>query len=175
METQKILVIIDMQNDFVDGSLGNKEAENIIPNILNKLKSNKYDRVIATLDTHYDNYMNTREGLWLPIAHCVKGTHGHEPCDEFTPYVTEYLEKETFGSMELPLAITNAFSPDYEIEFVGTCTDICVISNAIIVKSVLPGAKIIVDASCCAGTTIENHNKALDIMHSCQIEVINRD
>lgn len=181
----KILLVVDMQNDFVTGSLGTKEAQAIVPKIVDKINKGSYDKVWFTKDTHHDDYLKTQEGKKLPIKHCIKGTEGHKIIPEllFCFPSASTFEKETFGSIEVggqlkymtcPHQQSELSTSDLEIELIGVCTDICVISNALLLKAAFPEAKISVDASCCAGTTPENHQKALDVMKSCQIEVINK-
>lgn len=174
----KALVVVDIQNDFVTGSLGSNEATKIIPNVIEKIK-NFNGMCIATYDTHYEDYLSSQEGKMLPVKHCVKGENGFElVCTVELELMGKenYLkfEKPTFGSTELAdfLRYTNSITPIDEITLVGLCTDICVVSNAMLLKAFLPETKIVVDSSCCAGTTIENHNKALDVMKCCQIHVI---
>lgn len=172
---RKILVIVDVQNDFVDGSLGTQEAVNIIPNLIDKIKNWDGD-IIVTKDTHGDNYLETAEGKKLPVEHCIDGTEGHNINKDvfaellYTGINFSTLAKRTFGSTALPEIIRGI---DIEsIELVGLCTDICVISNALILKANYPEIPIIVDASCCAGVTPEKHKAALEVMKSCQINVI---
>ncbi len=173
---KKVLAVIDMQKDFVDGALGSKEAEAIVPAVVKKIKS--FDgEIFVTFDTHFENYMDTAEGKKLPVPHCVKGTKGWElnadvakalKKKKFTP-----VEKLTFGSVELPSLIKNAVGgEDFTVEIIGLCTDICVVSNALIIKASFPETPISVDASCCAGVTPEKHEAALETMRSCQIDVI---
>jgi nicotinamidase-related amidase len=166
-----ILIVVDMQNDFIDGALGTKEAVAIVKNCEDKIKNFKGE-VIFTRDTHFENYMNTQEGDKLPVPHCIKGTYGHEICDTLKPYIkNEPIDKITFGSKELPeilCKIENISS----ITLIGLCTDICVISNAMILKAHFPEVKISVDSSCCAGVTPQSHENALNAMKMCQIEVI---
>ena len=174
---KKILVVIDIQNDFVDGALGTKEAAGMIPAAAEKIRS--FDgEIFATLDTHYDNYMQTAEGKKLPVPHCIKGTPGHS----LNPSVAEalsgksctYVEKNTFGSVELPdLVRKTAGNGEFSIEMIGLCTDICVISNALLLKAHFPEIPMTVDASCCAGVTPELHKAALAAMKSCQIDITN--
>ena len=174
---RKILIVVDMQNDFIDGSLGSKEALSIVPNVIKKIKSYPSKDVIVTLDTHYDNYMDSQEGLNLPVIHCVKGTSGWNLNDDVQLALNEpkIYEKNTFGSKELALDLVELNKKEeLEIELVGLCTDICVVSNALLIKAFLPENKISVDASCCAGVTPNKHNAALDTMELCQIKVINR-
>lgn len=168
---KRLLVVVDMQRDFIDGSLGTKEAQKIVPNVAEKIKAYKEagDGVVFTYDTHYDNYLDTQEGKKLPVVHCVKGTPGWELCDELLNFEGERFEKDTFGSRELALwASEKKFD---NIELVGLCTDICVISNAMMLKAFLPEAEISVDASCCAGVTPQSHINALEAMKVCQITV----
>ncbi len=176
---KKILVVVDMQNDFVDGVLGTKEAQLIVPNVVQKIKTFDGD-VLATQDTHYENYMDTQEGHNLPVIHCVKGTNGHAINDEVYSALksrqadSDTYMKETFGSTDLAreLAKRNEETGIDEITFIGVCTGICVISNAIMVKAFLPEVPIKVDAACCACVTPESHRTALDAMKLCQIEII---
>ena len=163
----KYLIVVDMQVDFITGSLGSKLAEAIVPNVVEKVKN--YDgKVIFTRDTHFADYMQTQEGKKLPVEHCIKDTDGWQICDELKPYVNEVVDKITFGSVDLPQIITDAD----EIELCGLCTDICVISNAMILKATYPEVNIIVDSNCCAGVSIESHNTALDAMKAVQIDII---
>lgn len=171
-----ILIVVDVQNDFVDGSLGTKEAVSIIPNVCSKIKNFEGD-IYVTKDTHFDNYLNTSEGKKLPIEHCVKERDGWQ-LNEYVERALsdkEYtiIEKNSFGSLELPDIIRRKYSNlDFQIEIVGLCTDICVVSNALILKANFPENEIKVDASCCAGVTVESHNASLLTMKMCQIDVI---
>lgn len=172
---EKILVIIDMQKDFVDGSLGTKEAQAIIPAVKDKIE-NFDGEIIFTMDTHTEDYLNTQEGKKLPVSHCIKGTPGHEIIEELQPYTKKALaifEKETFGSRKLGSFLKELHKEKEieSIEFIGLCTDICVVSNALLVKAFLPEVSIIVDSNCCAGVTPEKHESALETMRSCQIEI----
>jgi len=162
----KYLIVVDMQNDFITGSLGSKLAEAIVPNVVEKVK-NFDGKVIFTRDTHFADYMNTQEGKKLPVEHCIKDTDGWQICDELKPYVNEVVDKITFGSVELPKMVSDAD----DIELCGLCTDICVISNAMILKATYPEVKITVDSNCCAGVSVESHNTALDAMKAVQIEI----
>jgi len=167
----KFLIVVDMQNDFIAGSLGSKFAEAIVSNVVEKVKN--YDgTVIFTRDTHFADYMDTQEGKNLPVKHCIKDTAGWEICDELKPYVKEVVDKITFGSVELPEVIKSYGEEIEEIELCGLCTDICVISNAMILKASFPEVKIAVDGKCCAGVTVESHQTALDAMKAVQINVI---
>ena len=164
----KTLIVIDMQNDFIYGSLGTKEAQKIVLDVKNKIQEyykNRYE-IIFTRDTHYGNYLNTNEGKNLPVEHCLYDTHGWEIADGLTVPNCRYVNKETFGWVNWG----NWYYGDLEI--VGVCTDICVVSNALMLRAMFPEVNITVDASCCAGTTPENHKAALQVMKSCQINVI---
>lgn len=173
---KNILVVVDMQRDFVDGSLGTAEAVAIVPNVKRKIEDFDGD-IFVTLDTHFENYLETSEGKKLPVEHCVKGTEGHRLCDEVRSVLAEkphtVVEKLTFGSLELPkLILDSVGDDDLRIELVGLCTDICVVSNALILKASFPECSISVDASCCAGVTPDSHDSALEVMRMCQIDVI---
>ena len=173
---QKLLVVVDMQKDFIDGSLGTAEAQAIIPAAAEKIRT--FDgKIFATLDTHYENYLQTAEGRKLPVEHCIKGTPGWEINDEIKSALegkdAVYTEKGTFGSVDLPRLIEKAAGGgEFEAEFIGLCTDICVVSNALLVKAHFPEMKISVDSACCAGVTPAKHEAALETMRSCQIDVI---
>lgn len=174
---KRFLVVVDIQNDFVDGALGTKEAQAIIDCATEKIAGFDGD-IFVTYDTHFDNYMTTREGEKLPVPHCIKGTTGWElNCKIATALSKRYytpVEKLTFGSVELPKLIEAAADgEEFEITLIGLCTDICVVSNALILKASFPEMNIIVDASCCAGVTVASHNAALNTMAMCQIEIIN--
>ena len=172
---KRFLIVVDMQKDFVDGALGTKEAVSIVPNVVEKIM--KFDgEVFVTFDTHFENYMGTAEGKKLPVPHCIKGTGGHrldkavEAALEDRGYTP--VEKVTFGSVDLPDMIALAAGGnEFTIELVGLCTDICVVSNALLLKAHFPEAKISVDASCCAGVTPQAHEAALTTMKSCQINI----
>jgi len=164
-----------MQNDFIDGALGTKEAVQIVPKVVEKIK--EFDgRILATRDTHFDNYLETQEGKKLPVKHCIKGTEGWEIRKEIAELITEEpIDKPTFGSMVLGEKLGSIAQTEgiESITLIGLCTDICVISNAMIAKAVLPEVPVLVDASCCAGVTPESHKQALGAMKVCQIEVVN--
>ena len=167
----KYLIVVDMQVDFINGALGSDLAVAIVPNVVEKVKS--FDgKVIFTRDTHFKDYMNTQEGKNLPIPHCIKDTDGWQICDELKPYADVIIDKLTFGSIELPDFIKSFNEPIEKIELCGLCTDICVISNAVVLKAAFPEVPIAVDSSCCAGVTIESHNNALNAMKVLQIEII---
>ena len=166
----KTLIVVDMQFDFTYGPLGTKEARDIIPRVRKKIEEYHKcgDRIIFTRDTHEFNYLETHEGNNLPIPHCIKRTNGWEIVDGIYIPGCLYVNKCTFGWPHWDSMLT-----DPEIEIVGLCTDICVISNALILRSLYPESDITVDASCCAGTTPWNHRSALSVMKSCQINIIN--
>ena len=171
---RKILVVIDMQNDFVDGSLGTAEAEAIVENVKQKIRTYAPEDVFATMDTHSENYMNTQEGETLPVMHCIKGTEGWEIRSDIAALMPEarIYEKPTFGSTRLAADLADiAREEEIRIELIGLCTDICVVSNALLLKAMMPEVEISVDASCCAGVTPEKHLAALETMRSCQIQV----
>lgn len=173
---KKLLIVVDMQNDFVDGALGTKEAEAIVDNVVEKIKSFNGD-IFATYDTHFEDYMNTSEGHKLPVPHCIMGTEGWNLNPKVQSALDEKgytkVKKVTFGSVGLPQLITDTYNvAEIEIELVGLCTDICVVSNALMLKAHFPEIKISVDSSCCAGVTPEKHNAALETMASCQIDIL---
>ena len=166
----KYLIVVDMQVDFITGSLGSGMAEAIVDNVVQKVK-NFNGKVIFTRDTHFSEYLTTQEGKNLPVMHCIKDTDGWQIAKELAPYVNTVVDKETFGSVNLPKIIKEDGQEIEEIELCGLCTDICVISNAIILKASFPEVKISVDASCCAGVTKESHQNALNAMKAVQIEI----
>ncbi len=176
MEQKKILIVIDMQKDFIDGSLGTSEAQAIVENVVRVINSFE-GTVLYTMDTHYDNYMNTLEGKKLPVLHCIKGTEGWQ----IEPRVLQALEKKaakcfekpTFGSYELAEYVESIVPDSFkaEITIMGLCTEICVASNGLLLRSKLPNAKITVLADCCAGVTPESHLAALATLSSCQLDV----
>ncbi len=173
---KKILVVVDMQNDFVDGSLGSKQAEAIVPAAAKKIKSFDGD-IFVTLDTHFENYLETAEGKKLPVEHCIKGTSGWELNEKIKSALADKefttVEKNTFGSTELPKLVKKAAGKgELSIELIGLCTDICVVSNTLLLKASFPEAEICVDSSCCAGVTPEKHEAALETMRSCQIDIV---
>lgn len=173
---KKFLVVVDMQKDFVDGSLGSKEAVAIVPKVAEKIE-NFQGEIIVTYDTHFEDYLLTAEGKKLPVKHCIKGTDGWELSEkvakalekrEYTP-----VSKLTFGSVNLPDIIKEkAEEEDFEVELLGLCTDICVVSNALILKANFPEKKISVIESCCAGVTPDTHKSAISVMRMCQIDII---
>jgi nicotinamidase/pyrazinamidase len=166
----KYLIVVDMQNDFIDGALGTPEAKKIVEKAVDKIK-NFDGKVLFTQDTHDDNYLKTQEGKNLPVVHCIKGTPGWEIRKEIAEAAegVDSFEKVTFGSIELAEYLANKQIDS--IELIGICTDICVISNALLLKAYFPEVPIVVDASCCAGVTPESHQNALAAMKVCQIEV----
>lgn len=172
----KILIVVDMQNDFVDGSLGTEEAVAILPKVEKKVQ-NFDGRVIFTKDTHFENYADTQEGKLLPVVHCVKETNGWNLAGNLEKIKEEknakLYEKLTFGCRELAedLKAMDEVEKIDSIELIGLCTDICVVSNALMIKAFLPEIPMWVDASCCGGVTPEKHEAALETMRSCQIEV----
>lgn len=168
---KRLLVVVDMQKDFIDGSLGTKEAQGIVQKVAEKIKAAQEagTQVAFTYDTHPENYLQTPEGKRLPVEHCIKGTPGWELDQELQGFEGRRFEKPTFGSKELAQwAEDEGFE---QIELVGLCTDICVISNALLLKAYLPESVVAIDASCCAGVTPESHANALEAMKMCQIEV----
>lgn len=169
----KVLIIIDMQNDFIDGTLGTKEAVSIIPYIKKKIEEYQMNgnEIVYTRDTHTVNYLNTQEGKKLPVEHCIVGTDGWKIHKDLVIENAKIFDKPTFGSVDL----ANYFmerEEKMEFELVGVCTDICVISNAMLLKAYYPESTIRVDAKGCAGVTVESHKNALNAMKMCQIEII---
>ena len=182
---KKILIVVDMQNDFIDGSLGSDRAQAVVEKVINKINKFKGDAVICTMDTHSQDYLKTQEGKNLPVVHCVEGTDGwminqnviealHKLADRNIVYRTE--RKHTFGAKYLPQVVAGLLGvkddEQFEIELCGVCTGICVISNAMLLKAFFTEAKVIVDASCCACVSEESHKTALEAMKLCQIRVI---
>lgn len=168
----KYLIVVDMQNDFIDGALGTAEAVSIVPYVKSVIE-NFDGKVIFTRDTHFENYMETQEGKNLPVPHCIKGTDGWQIRAELDALrKTEAIDKVTFGSKDLVQILKN--EGDIEsITFAGLCTDICVISNVMLVKAFYPEIPLIVDAKACAGVTPESHKNSLNAMKMCQVKVIN--
>jgi nicotinamidase-related amidase len=168
----KTLIVVDMQNDFIDGALGTPEARAIVPNVKKKIEEylERDDQVIFTRDSHYSNYLETLEGKNLPVKHCIRNTDGWQIHDDLVIENKDILvlNKITFGMFDLPEYVCEYTE---EIELVGLCTDICVISNAMILKAYFPETPIVVDASCCAGVTPKSHKNALEAMKMCQIEI----
>ncbi len=184
---KNILIIVDMQKDFIDGALGTPEAVAIVDRVVDRIKAYAQDPdgiLIATLDTHTPDYMNTSEGKHLPVPHCIKDTAGWQPNARVLAALTEaaaagkpchMLEKPTFGSVELPALVEElAAGEDFSVELCGLCTDICVVSNALLLKAHFPEIPLAVDASASAGVTVASHNAALDTMAMCQIDILGR-
>lgn len=177
---KKALIVIDMQNDFIDGTLGTEEAQKIIEKSAEKIRGFQGD-IYGTLDTHGPDYLSTQEGRKLPVTHCIYGEDGWalhgdilQALADTEAEVHDFCRKGAFGSAELSEMLGEIYKEeDVSIECIGLCTDICVISNALMLKSVLPEAAITVDAACCAGVTPESHQTALNAMKMCQIEIIN--
>ena len=167
---KKTLLVIDMQNDFIDGALGTKEAENIVEHVRRKIAAYRDagDEIIFTRDTHQVNYLDTNEGKHLPVVHCVEGTRGWQIADGLEVPGAIYIDKPQFGFTDW-----KKFDLE-EVELVGLCTDICVVSNALLIKALYPEIRVSVDASCCAGVTPESHEAALLTMKMCQVEILNQ-
>lgn len=167
---KRAIVVVDMQNDFIDGALGTVEAQEMLPRLVEKLsKAEGEADLFFTMDTHEKNYLSTREGEKLPVEHCIKPSKGWEIAEVLKPFADRakaVVEKPTFGSIRLPELMAGYD----EIELVGLCTDICVISNALLLKAFYPETVIKVDGTCCAGVTPESHCNALAAMKMCQIE-----
>ncbi len=169
--SNSLLIVVDMQKDFVYGSLGTEEAQSIVQKTKDKIASHTGE-LWFTLDTHHEDYLKSAEGLKLPVEHCIKGTEGHSLIGALQEFATRgrFFEKPTFGSVEMAKALSER--PDItSVELVGVCTDICVISNALLLKAFRPELSISVDSTCCAGTTPNNHEASLITMKSCQIVV----
>lgn len=172
----KYLVIVDVQNDFVSGALATEEAKQILPKIIKKAEDFS-GKIVFTMDTHEENYLDTQEGRLLPVKHCIKGTDGWKLVPGLEKLQRErklpVFEKSTFGSKMLAEAVLEEYLKGNveSVELVGLCTDICVISNALLLKAYMPELKILVDPSCCAGVTVEKHLAALETMNSCQIQM----
>ena len=175
---KRFLIVVDMQNDFIDGSLGTPEAQAIVPAVVERIRRAREsgETVIATMDTHEENYLDTREGRYLPVRHCIRQTEGWRIRPEVAKLLggCVSLEKPTFGSMNLFGLLYQLSEGEREIgiELIGLCTDICVVSNALLLKAAFPEADIAVRRDCCAGVTPEKHEAALLTMASCQIDVI---
>ena len=173
---RKILIFVDMQRDFIDRALGTKEAAAIVDAVKQKICAWSSDSIFVTMDTHSANYLQTQEGAFLPVEHCIRGTEGWQLSPELAPLLAgaRVFEKPTFGSVQMAEELKAlSETEELELELVGLCTDICVISNALLLKAFLPEVRITVDASCCAGVTPQKHLAALETMRSCQIAVVN--
>ena len=167
------LLVIDMQNDFISGALGSNEAKEIVDRVKKRIEKaiNEDEDLFFTKDTHYDDYLNTKEGSFLPVKHCIEGTNGHEICDELKEYeknAKAIFIKNTFGYKD----IAKYLEPYERITIVGLCTDICVVSNALLIKAFYPEKDIGLEKDLCAGTTVKNHESALTVMKSCHIRII---
>lgn len=164
----KLLVVVDMQKDFIDGALGTKEAVAIVDNVKKKIAAYQADgdEIIFTRDTHQPDYLNTNEGKYLPVEHCIEDTDGWRIQEDLEVPGAIYINKPTFGYLNW-----KEYNLE-EVEIIGLCTDICVVSNALIIKAIYPEIKVTVDANCCAGVTPESHTAALTTMKMCQVEVI---
>ncbi len=178
MSEKRFLIVVDMQNDFIDGSLGTKEAQAIVSAAVERIRACRAAgcNVILTMDTHEENYLETREGKYLPVRHCIRGTVGWQIRPEVLEAAGEsavLVEKPTFGSVRLPQIIRErvASGDSVAVELIGLCTDICVVSNALLLKAHFPEAEFAVRADCCAGVTPEKHLAALETMRSCQIAI----
>ena len=178
-QSVRYLVVVDMQKDFIDGSLGTEEAQGIVEKVKEKILSYPKEMVYATLDTHGEDYLSTQEGKMLPVPHCIKGTEGWglHPILKDLILPDHFFEKGSFGSLSLAEFMRELFRQQdsmegASIELVGLCTDICVVSNALLLKAFLPEVPISVDSSCCAGVTKEKHLAALETLRSCQVEVL---
>lgn len=175
---QRILVVVDMQRDFVDGALGTAEAVKIVPDVVKRVTEGieNGERIFFTRDTHQEDYLKTQEGRNLPVEHCIQGTEGWQIIPELQQFIQgrTVIDKPTFGSQRLGqlLLKANEEEPIEQITLVGVCTDICVISNALLAKAFLPEADIRVKAECCAGVTPESHENALNAMRVCQISIV---
>ena len=167
----KWLIVVDMQNDFISGALGSKEAQGIVENVIKKIEKRHAEgyRIVYTRDTHKADYLSTAEGKKLPVEHCIEGTQGHEIAKSI-PVKGDIIDKPTFGSVALVDHIKQSGGGS-AIELVGLCTDICVISNAMLLKASFPECEISVDASCCAGVTPQSHENALEAMKMCHIDI----
>ena len=172
-EKKDYLIVVDMQNDFITGSLGSAEAQAIVPAVVDFVKTFDKDNMFFTRDTHYENYMETQEGKNLPVKHCINGTEGWKVIPQLTSEFNPlYIDKETFGFSNWGKIFLDDSSEINSITLCGVCTDICVISNALILKALFPEVIIRVKEDCCAGVNVERHTAAIETMKSCQIEII---
>ncbi len=172
------LIVVDMQKDFVDGALGTAEAVAIVPKVVEKIRHFSGE-IIVTYDTHGEDYMDSREGRFLPVAHCIRDTEGWQldsaVAEALSDRAYTVVEKPTFGAITLPEVVEQlAGEEDFTVELIGLCTDICVVSNALLLKAAFPEADMTVDAACCAGVSPATHNAALDTMACCQVVIANR-
>ena len=179
---RKILIVVDMQNDFITGSLGTKEAVGIVPEVLKKIREYDINDIYVTRDTHQADYLSTNEGRHLPVEHCIENSWGWELQDDVKNAVkgAVIVDKPTFGSTKLAAMLSRVYdelpasandTKELSIELIGLCTDICVVSNALLLKAQMPEITIRVDSNCCAGVTPESHEAALTTMRMCQIEI----
>lgn len=175
----KILIVVDMQNDFIDMALGTKEAVAIVPNVVKKITEGNWDKIYVTYDTHGEDYMDTAEGKNLPVPHCIKGSQGWKINKEVKEALKSVacpvvrVEKPTFGSLDLTMLVRqDLFKEECSVELVGLCTDICVVSNALLLKANFPEMPIAVDSACVAGVTPESNDAALATMKMCQIQIL---
>lgn len=172
---RNILLVIDMQNDFIDGALGTPEAASIVDRVVEEIEKVSPENIVATRDTHAENYLETQEGRKLPVPHCLKGTRGWELNDKVAAALrgADILDKPSFGSKKLAERMAKLAQEDeLEITLVGLCTDICVVSNALLLKAFLPETPVRVLADCCAGVTPESHQAALKTMEMCQVQIV---
>ena len=175
---ERYLVVIDMQKDFIDGALGSEMAQRIVPEVIRKIGEYKPGNIYATRDTHFENYLDTLEGKKLPVTHCIKESEGWQIHPEVSAAMPEakIFDKYTFGSEQLAQELyQRSLAGEMEIELVGLCTDICVVSNALLIRAKLPGTVIRVDPKCCAGVTEETHKAALQTMKMCQIDILTEE
>jgi len=179
---KNILIVIDMQNDFIDGSLGSKDAQNIVPNVVRLINNavTNQDYIFVTQDTHTKDYLSTQEGMRLPVKHCIKGTPGWEINQDVYAALEKsglkqinFISKPTFGSTFLATQVKEKCQKESinEVRICGLCTDVCVVSNALILKANLKDTRIVIDSKACAGTSIDNHNAALTTMKCCQCDI----
>ena len=172
---RKLLIVIDMQNDFIDAALGTSQAVSIVEAVKEKIRSYPPEDVIATMDTHTGHYMETQEGRYLPVPHCIKGSKGWQIRPDIAALLKDarIYEKPAFGSIQLASDLKElSGKEEIRLELIGLCTDICVVCNALLFKAMMPEVPICVDASCCAGVTPGKHLAALETMRSCQIQII---
>ena len=173
---RKVLIVVDMQNDFITGSLGTPEARAVVPRVAERIRGAMKEgrTLLFTQDTHAPDYLDTQEGRNLPVRHCIRNTPGWQLHEAVAPFAAETVEKSTFGSIALAEALERLAEnggANLDVELCGVCTDICVVSNALLIKAHLPEAFVHVDAACCAGVTPERHNAALEVMRASQIQV----
>ena len=174
----RALVVVDMQNDFVYGPLGNEDCRSAVKDVVDVITNGGFGLIVVTMDTHDEGYLSTQEGIRLPVEHCIEGTEGWELVPDVECALEESgaevvtVRKGVFGSVDLPGIIASRCKEDAEVYFVGVCTDICVVSNAVMLRSVCPEMRLAVISSACAGSSRQRHEAALDTMRSCQIDVV---